>query len=102
MSLVKIFAGLSLLSVMGFQDVNKVSQRRYLDGVVVDKQTNEPLPDVYVYTVKGEEEAITNENGKFNFSTWQDSDLVLYIKRLNFQEVKVKIADSKKTVVIRL
>jgi len=102
MNLIKIFTGVSLLLFVSFQSINRENQRQYLSGVVLDKQTGEPLPGVYVYTVKGEEEGITNQQGKFRFSTWQAATLVLHVKHSNYDEVQVKVNDLKKTVIIRI
>ena len=98
----KILAAVGLLAMVSFQKLKAGDERAYVNGVVFDKQTNKPLPDVYVYIIKGEEEAITDQQGKFSFTTWHRSNMVLNLKRPEHNEVQVKLSDPKKDMVIRL
>ncbi len=102
MKVYKIMAAAGLLAMVSFQKLKTGVEHVYVNGVVIDKQTNKPLPDVYVYIIKGEEEAVTNQQGKFSFATWHQSNTVLYLKRPGQNEVQVKLGDPKKDVVIRL
>ena len=60
-------------------------------GVVKDKQTGEPVRHVHVFTVKGEEEAVSNDKGEFNFTTWQQSPS-LTTEKGGYQRTTTKLA----------
>lgn len=45
-------------------------------GIVKDKQTGEPIIDAHVFTIKGEEEAVTNGRGEFRFETWKRTEVL--------------------------
>jgi hypothetical protein len=72
-----------------------------LQGVVANKETGKPLPDIYLYTVKGEEEAITNQKGEFKFVSWQKLPLTLYIHKEN-ENIRVLISNPSEFIKIKL
>ena len=72
-----------------------------LKGVVANKETARPLPDIYVYTVKGEEEGITNKNGEFKFATWQKLPVTLYIHKED-ENIRVLISNPSELIKIKL
>jgi len=72
-----------------------------LQGVVANKETGQPLSDIYLYTVKGEEEGITNKNGEFKFATWQKLPVTLYIHKED-ENVRVLISNPSELIKIKL
>ena len=72
-----------------------------LHGVVANKVTGKPLPDIYLYTVKGEEEAITNQKGEFKFISWQKLPLTLYIHKEN-ENIRVLVSNPLELIRIKL
>lgn len=72
-----------------------------LHGTISNKETGKPLPDIYLYTVKGEEEAITNKKGEFKFISWQKLPLTLFIHREN-NNLRVLISNPSELIRIKL
>ena len=72
-----------------------------LQGVVANKETGKPLSDIYLYTVKGEEEGITNKNGEFKFVTWQKLPMTLYIHKED-ENIRVLISNPSELIKIKL
>ena len=72
-----------------------------LQGVVANKETGRPLSDIYVYTVKGEEEGITNKNGEFKFATWQKLPVTLYIHKED-ENIRVLVSNPSELIKIKL
>lgn len=62
-----------------------------LGGVVLDAASGQPLEKAYVYTVKGEEEALTNSRGAFSLKTWQVLPVTLTVQHLEGGESRVKV-----------
>jgi hypothetical protein len=77
-------------------------QARVVEGQVISESTNKPVADVYVYIVEGEEEALTDKNGRFRIQTWQKFPLLLTIKYRDKPAMKVNITDAATRQVIRL
>ena len=72
-----------------------------LQGLVTNKETGKPLADIYLYTVKGEEEAITNQKGEFKFVSWQKLPLTLFIHK-ETETVRVLISNPSEFIKIKL
>lgn len=67
-----IFSLLALILLLSHPPA-KPQNAFVVKGVVKDKATGLPVPRIHVFTVKGEEEAITNKKGEFQFETWSQS-----------------------------
>jgi uncharacterized protein YfaS (alpha-2-macroglobulin family) len=72
-----------------------------LQGTVANKETGKPLANVYLYTVKGEEEAITNAKGEFRFVTWKKLPVTIHIHKEN-EEVRVVVSNPSEFIKIKL
>ncbi|MBE7170780.1 MAG: carboxypeptidase regulatory-like domain-containing protein [Williamsia sp.] len=72
-----------------------------LEGVVQDKVSGQPLKAVHVFTVKGEEEAVTNEKGVFRFQSWKET-VVLTAESPGYQkkQVQLTLPAPKQTVLL--
>ena len=73
----------------------------HIEGVVIEEATNKPLPNAYVYTVKGEEESLTNSNGVFVIKTWRALPVTLTIQH-GEKIKKITISSAPKKLTIRL
>ena len=91
----------TLFPLMLVNSPEKKSFEYTLQGVVANKETGRPLPDIYVYTVKGEEEGITNKNGEFKFVTWQKLPMTLYIHKED-ENIRVLISNPSELIKIKL
>ena len=72
-----------------------------LQGLITNKQTGKPLSNVYLYSVKGEEEAITDEKGEFKLITWKKLPVTIHIQNKN-EEVRVVITNPSEFLKIKL
>jgi hypothetical protein len=72
-----------------------------LQGIVTSKESGKALGDVYLYTVKGEEEAITNKKGEFRFVTWKKLPVTIHIHK-EHEEVRVVVSNPSEFIKIKL
>ena len=91
----------TLFPLMLLTSPGKKSIEYTLQGVVANKETGRPISDIYVYTIKGEEEGITNKNGEFKFVTWQKLPVTLYIHKED-ENIRVLISNPSELIKIRL
>ena len=70
-------------------------------GSVVDKVSGEPLSSVYIYAVRGEEEASTDAKGEFRFKSWQSLPIILHVQ-MEGKEVNFTIKNPVEKIVIRI
>ena len=73
-----------------------------LHGVVALKETGKPVPDVFLYTVKGEDEAITDKKGEFRFVTWQKLPVVLYVRNKEDENIRIVVTDPSEYIRVKL
>lgn len=73
-----------------------------LQGKVVDARNDKPVAKVHVYVVRGEEEALTGNNGRFRVQSWQSLPLKLSVMAQGFQPVSLAVKEPAKELVIRL
>ncbi|MCU7552682.1 carboxypeptidase-like regulatory domain-containing protein [Chitinophagaceae bacterium LB-8] len=99
--ILKCVIGMLLLPVMLLQP-DTVKNSYTLNGIVVDKVSGKPLPDIYLYTVKGEEEAITNQRGEFKLITWKKLPVVLHVRNVGKEYIQVKVTDPSEKIVVKL
>lgn len=70
-----------------FQQKNKPV---FITGKVIAENTGIPVTGAYVYTVAGEEEALTQKDGSFTLKTWQSLPVRCTVEHKNFvQNVQV-------------
>jgi hypothetical protein len=72
-----------------------------VEGIVKDGTSGELLKNVHVFTIKGEEEAITDSKGAFRFQSWHQS-VVLAAEVKNYQrkEIRLSLPAGKKTILL--
>lgn len=73
-----------------------------VQGVVVDKLSGTPLSNIYLYTVKGEEEAISNNKGEFKITTWQKLPLTIYVHNKDGQDISIVVTNPKQYIKIKV
>ncbi|MCP9749804.1 carboxypeptidase-like regulatory domain-containing protein [Ferruginibacter sp. HRS2-29] len=62
-----------------------VFEANEVSGTIISEETKSPIDKAYLYVVKGEEEATTDANGNFRFTTWQDKPVKIFISHKNFK-----------------
>jgi hypothetical protein len=71
-------------------------------GIVKDKATGLPVPRVHVFTIKGEEEAVTDKKGEFQFETWrQAAELATEKEGYQRSVVKLNFPAPKQTILLQ-
>src|SRR5262245_275585 len=73
-----------------------------VQGVVIDKQNNQPISNSYLYIVRGEEEALTDSKGKFSINTWQSLPVTLTVDNPRYKKVSITISKAGTKHVIPL
>jgi hypothetical protein len=73
-----------------------------LQGIVTSKQNGKALGDIYLYTIKGEEEAITNQKGEFRFATWKKLPIIIHVHYKEHEEVRVVVTNPSEFIKIKL
>lgn len=73
-----------------------------LQGSVISKENGKPLGDIYLYTIKGEEEAVTNQKGEFKFVTWKSLPLTIYIHYKEAEEIRMVVTNPVELIKIKL
>lgn len=73
-----------------------------VQGIVIDKQTNQPISNSYIYIVRGEEEALTDSKGKFSINTWQSLPVTLTVDDPKYKKVTITVSKAGTKHVIPL
>ena len=81
------------LSIALLTTANDASE---FSGVIVGKHNSEPLANVYVYTVKGEEETLSNSSGNFRLLTWGKLPVTIYFETKGFARTKLTFTKEQK------
>ena len=97
---VLISIGLSIILLSSAPKKNFVSYT--INGIVLNKETGNPIPGVYLYAVKGEEEALTNNKGAFQLVTWQKLPATLHLHYKEDEQVRVVVTKTDQPVTIKL
>lgn len=71
-------------------------------GVVVDKSSNEPLSNVYIYVIKGEEETLSGEKGNFKLLSWQKLPAGIFFEKKGYKMTKTFIKKDQKNIKVLL
>lgn len=72
-----------------------------ISGTIKDKTTGAPIRYVHVFTVKGEEEAITDAKGAFTFQTWRlSAELTTEKEGYHKNTVDLKLPAPAQTILL--
>jgi hypothetical protein len=71
-------------------------------GTVYGKQSGKPIAGVYLYTVQGEEEGLTDKQGEFRFKTWQRFPVILYVHESQNKVTTVTVSSPSQQIAVRL
>lgn len=83
-----------LLMAAGLSLISSSTSNVTLEGSVLDAATGKPVKDVYVYTVSGEEENLTDAKGRFKFKTWKALPVSCTATHKDFKQEIIKITDT--------
>ena len=71
-------------------------------GVVSDGKNKEPLSNVYVYTLKGEEETLSSEKGSFRLLSWQALPVTIVFEKNGYKPKRVSLKADQKNILVML
>ena len=95
-----LISQLIILPIFRPVHVSKINGK--LKGIVLMAGSNKPIKDVYLYIIKGEEEATTNSRGEFEITTWQKAPFFLTVKHAQFKDAVIKIKSLEERVTVFL
>lgn len=87
--------------LLSYHEYIKLS-RIVVQGNVLTEDSLKPVAGAFVYTVSGEEEAVTDKNGNFKFTTWESLPISVTVEHQNFETVNVKVSTFPVNQSIRL
>ena len=73
-----------------------------VSGIILDKFNNEPLANVYIYAVKGEEETLSNDKGGFKLLSWEALPLTVVFEKKGYKPVRVPVKKEQKNFKVIL
>lgn len=73
-----------------------------ISGQIIHQQTGQRIENAYVYIISGEEEGLTDKNGQFSITTWQQLPVTLVIEHPQYKKKQVRTTDPSKKQVIKL
>lgn len=73
-----------------------------LQGKVIDARDERPVARAHVYVVRGEEEALTDNNGRFRVQSWQSLPLKISAAAPGFHAASLSVKEPSKELLIRL
>ena len=100
MTLFKSFTLMIFLSI-SWQRAETIETKYSLRGTVIFRETGKPVTQAYIYTVKGEEETLTDHKGEFEFTSWQNLPVTLHVD-YPVQKFQLVITDPAKKIRIEL
>jgi hypothetical protein len=90
-----------LLMLLSYHDYLRHSQI-VVQGTVLTEGSLKPVPDAFVYTVSGEDEALTDKNGNFRFTTWQSMPIAITVEHRDFETAEIRVTRLPATQAIKL
>lgn len=74
-----------------------------VEGIVINLVSRQPVINAYLYIIKGEEEAITNIQGRFKIESWQKIPFTLTVEHKGYEIFRVLINDTtKKNMLLKI
>ncbi|RYD70174.1 MAG: hypothetical protein EOP53_25875 [Sphingobacteriales bacterium] len=71
-------------------------------GIVTDKNTGQPLSQVYVYSIKGEEETLSNEKGVFKIISWEALPVTVSFEKKGYRPFRLPLQKEQKNIKVIL
>jgi hypothetical protein len=96
-----ISLSIPLVMLLTYHESIRLS-RIVVEGTVLTEGSLQPVVNAFVYTVPGEEETLTDKNGKFKLTTWQPMPLAITVEHGDFTTTSIKITSLPANQCIRL
>lgn len=96
-----IFTFLTHLTLMGALSFSN-SEAIEVSGTVVNSITNEPVANVYIHAVKGEEESLSNDKGTFKLLSWKTPPVNIVFEKEGYRSQKLSVKNDRKNIKVVL
>lgn len=93
-----LISGSMILSMNDYTRLSKIA----ISGVVVHAGSTKPIPNVVVFSVRGEEEALTDSLGRFHLTTWQSLPILITAEHADYGSGRISVNKSTKDLMIIL
>lgn len=95
-----IFTLLTHLTMVAFSFNN--GEAIEVSGIVVNSVTNEPVANVYIHAVRGEEESLSNGKGTFKLLSWKTPPVNIVFEKEGYRSQKLSVKNDRKNVKVVL
>ena len=73
-----------------------------VSGTILDKSNNTPVSNVYVYAVKGEEETLSEDNGRFKLLSWSKLPVIIFFEKKGYKPARIPLNREQKNIRVVL
>jgi hypothetical protein len=88
--------------ILSYREIHEVILPTIIEGLVIDEKNNKPISWTHVYIENSEEESLTTTEGEFKILSWQKFPVVLIIKHVHFETVRVAVTACTKRILVFL
>ena len=78
------------------------SQPHLLQGITVNNLTKQPIENVHLYIVPGEEEAFSQKDGTFKLNTWQQFPVTIVAEHSKYKTTRIVLKEKSQQPSIQL
>jgi hypothetical protein len=77
------------------------SQPYQFQGITLNNLTKQPVENVHLYVVSGEEETLSGKDGVFKLTTWQQLPVTVMIEHSRYKTTRVLLKEyNPKTTIL--
>jgi CarboxypepD_reg-like domain len=91
-----------LTMILSYREINEVVLPTIIEGIVIDKKSNNPVSRTHVYIENSEEESLTTTEGEFKILSWQKFPVTLIIKHVYFEPVRITVTACAQRILVFL
>ena len=100
-SIIKNIFWVLLTTVLPANGERSVQGHAVISGTVLQENLK-PVEKCYLYIIPGEEEAISDKDGKFTINTWQPFPLTINAEHIRYKKQDIKIDKPAKDIIVKL
>lgn len=88
--------------ILSYSEINEVMLPTIIEGLIIDGKNNKPVSSTQVHIENSEEESLTTTEGEFKILSWQKFPVVLIIKHVHFETIRVAVTACTKKILVFL
>lgn len=89
---------LALVTAISFSNRDAIE----VSGIVVNSVTKEPVGNVYIHAVKGEEESLSNGKGNFKLLCWKTPPVSVVFEKGGYKPQKILVNNDRRNLKVVL